>query len=120
MRNFQVLIENKTKILLVDHEFKKIKAFDSSYFIDKSHFEEDGTQNYLVFQPMYRYLKKIVNTYGISEWKSKGPSDEVIKPPDNSLAPIVGYANKKMYLEFNGRCLKQYKITYDHGKIVNI
>ena len=25
-----------------------------------------------------------------------------------------------MYLEFNGRCLKQDKITYDHGKIVNI
>ena len=25
----------------------KLKTFDSSYFIDKSHFEEDGTQNYL-------------------------------------------------------------------------
>ena len=29
---------------------KKLKTFDSSYFIGKSHFEEDGTQNYLVFQ----------------------------------------------------------------------
>ena len=111
---------NKTKNLLVDHEFKKLKAFDSSYFIDKSHFEENGTPSYLVYQPMCRYLKKIANTYGISEWKSKGPSDEVIKPPDNSLAPIVGYANKTMYLELNGRCLKQDKITYDHGKIANI
>ena len=25
---------------------KKLKAFDSSYFIGKTHFEEDGTQNY--------------------------------------------------------------------------
>ena len=25
------------------------KAFDSSHFIGKCHFEEDGTQNYLVF-----------------------------------------------------------------------
>ena len=25
-----------------------------------------------------------------------------------------------MYLEFNGGCLKQGKITYNHGKIVNI
>ena len=52
--------------------------------------------------------------------KSKGLSDEAIKPPDNSLAPILGYANKSMYLEFNRRCLKQSKIIYDHGKIVNM
>ena len=29
------------------------------YFGEKSHFEEDGTQNYLVFQPMYRYFKRV-------------------------------------------------------------
>ena len=53
------IITNKTKHLLVENEVKKLKAFDSSYFIGKSHFEEDGTQNYLVFQPMYRYFKII-------------------------------------------------------------
>ena len=37
----------------------KLQAFDSSYFCDKSHFEHNGTQNYLVFQPMYRCFKKI-------------------------------------------------------------
>ena len=42
---------NKTKNLHAENEFKKLKTFDSSYFIGKSHFEEDGTQNYLVFQP---------------------------------------------------------------------
>ena len=41
---------NKTKHLLVENELKKLKTFDSSYIIDKSYFEEDGTQNYLVFQ----------------------------------------------------------------------
>ena len=41
------------------NELKKLKAFVSSYFIGKSDFEEDGTQNYLVFQPMYRCFKKI-------------------------------------------------------------
>ena len=30
----------------------KLKTFDSSYFTGKSHFEEDGTQIYLVFQPI--------------------------------------------------------------------
>ena len=36
----------------------KPQAFDSSCFRGKSHFEDDDTQSYLVFQPMYRYLKK--------------------------------------------------------------
>ena len=44
------ITENKTKNLLVENELNKLKTFDSSYFIGKSHFEEDGTQNYLVFQ----------------------------------------------------------------------
>ena len=30
---------NKSKNLLVEHELKKLKTFDSSYFIGKSHFE---------------------------------------------------------------------------------
>ena len=43
---------NKTKNLLVENEFKKLKTFDSSYFRGKSHFvDNDGTENYLVFQP---------------------------------------------------------------------
>ena len=40
---------NKTKNLVVENELKKLKNFGSSYFIGKSHFEEEGRQNYLVF-----------------------------------------------------------------------
>ena len=47
---------NKSKHLLVENELKKLKTFNSSYFIGKSHFEEDGTQNYLVFQPINRFF----------------------------------------------------------------
>ena len=54
------ITSNKTKDLLVQNELKRIKTFVSSYFIDKSHSEEDGTQNYYVFQPMFRYFKIIV------------------------------------------------------------
>ena len=64
------IISNKTTNLLVENELKKLKTFDSSYSIRKSHFEEDSRQNYLVFQPMYRYFKRIANTKYISEWKS--------------------------------------------------
>ena len=28
------------------------------------------------------------------------------EPPDNSLAPTLGYDRKRMYSEFNGGCLK--------------
>ena len=48
---------NKTKHLLVENELNKIKSFDSNYFIGQSHFDEDGTQNYLVFEPIIRILK---------------------------------------------------------------
>ena len=54
------MTSNKTKHLLVENELKKLKTFDSSYFIGKSHFEVDGTKYWLVFQPMYRYFKRIV------------------------------------------------------------
>ena len=65
---------NKSKHLLIKKELNKLKIFDSSYFIGKSHFEEDGTQNYLVFQLLIRYFKLIVNNGYILSWKSKGLS----------------------------------------------
>ena len=34
---------NKTKHLLVENESKKLETFESSYFLGKSHFEDDGT-----------------------------------------------------------------------------
>ena len=34
---------NKTKEESIENELKKLKTFDSSYFIGKTHFEEDGT-----------------------------------------------------------------------------
>ena len=74
------ITSNKTKHVLVENELNKLKTFDSGYFIGKSHFEEDGTQNYLVFQPIFRYFK--INMIGVTNyvlsWKSKGLSDETI------------------------------------------
>ena len=75
------ITSNKTKHLLVENELKKLKTFDLSYFKGKGHFEEDGTQNYLVFQPMYRYFKRIAGVGSgnyIYFWKSKRFSNEII------------------------------------------
>ena len=117
------ITSNKTKNLLVENELNKFKTFDSSYVIGKSHFEEDGTQNYLVFQPLNKYFKVIDNTDFVSSWKSKGLSAETIKLPTtsyNSLTPIVSYYGTKTRVKFNGSCLKHSKISYTHGKVVNI
>ena len=117
------ITQNISKLLLAEIELNKLKAFDSSYFIGKSHFGEDGTQNYLVFQLMYRYFKVITNTDYISSWKSKGLSDESFKPPttsDNGLTPALNYYDTKIRVKFTVSCLKQSKISYNHGKAVNI
>ena len=58
--------ENKSKHLLVENELKKLKTFDSSYFIGKSHFDEDDTQSYLVFQTILKYFKVITNSDYVS------------------------------------------------------
>ena len=74
-----------------------MQAFDLSYFRGKSHFEEDGSEHHLVFQPMYRYFKKIIGVGRgdyIPFWKSEGLSDENITPlitSNHSLTPQPSY-----------------------------
>ena len=65
----------------------------------------------------------IVSTDYVSSWKSKGLSDETIKPPstsDNGLTTAVSYYGTKMGVKFFEICLKQPTISYTHGTIVNI
>ena len=107
------ITQNKTKHLLVENELNKLKTFDSGYFIGKSHFEEDGTQNYLVFQPMSKYFK-IGNSDYVLSWKSKGLSAESTTPrsaPNNFLNLSLNYLDAKIRVRFSGTCLKQDKST---------
>ena len=46
-------------------------------------------------------------------------SDESIKPPSTSN-PSLNYVWTKVRVKFRGDCLKQEKISFGHGKIVNI
>ena len=60
------------------------------------------------------YFKMAANPKYVSEWKSKGLSDESVKPPTtsgNSLNPLIDYVGYEIKLKFNGRCLKQVKVT---------
>ena len=60
----------------------------------------------------------------VSSWKSKGLSSESHTPrttSDNSLTPVLNYYDgPKIKVSFDRSCLKQDKVTFNHGKIVNI
>ena len=110
------------KLLRIKQKTSLLKI-DLSYFIGKSYFEEDGAQNYLVFQLIRRYLR--INGNYISSWKSKGLSDETITPYvsfDNNLTPLINHYGIKVSLKFKGSCLKQswLWLTYDYGHRVNV
>ena len=65
----------------------------------------------------------IANTDYVSSWKSKGLSDETIKPPttaDNILNPALSYYGTKTSVKFTGSCLQQPNVSHTHGKVVNI
>ena len=65
----------------------------------------------------------VTSTDYVSLWKSKGLSDETIKPSttsDNSLTPALSHYGTKTKVKFTGSCLKQPKISCTHGKVVNI
>ena len=84
---------------------------------------EDGFQAYVVFQPVHKYIKIFANTKYITLWKSKGWSDGSIKPfptSDKSLTPLIDYYSYQMRVKFNRSILRQSKVSYTHGKIVNI
>ena len=88
---------NKTKHLLVENELKKLKTFNAAYFRDKNYFEEDGTQSYLVFQPMQKYFKRIADVGSgnyIFFQKSKSLSDERLDADtasNHSVTPKLSY-----------------------------
>ena len=111
---------------MVENKLKKLQKFDAAYFRGKSYFEEDGTQNYLVLRPMYRYFKRIAGIGSgnyIYFWICKGLSDErldSITASNYKITPELSFYGTKTKVEFNGSCLKQDEVTYNHGKIVYI
>ena len=63
----------------------------------------------------------ITNPFSILSWQSKGLPTENIDPPATCLSPSINYVGNKIRVKFNGSCLKQSnKLTYTHGKVVNI
>ena len=115
------IVSNKAKDLLIESKLKKLKAFDSNYYHDKNYFDEDGIQNYLVFQSILKYFT--VNSSWITKWESKGLSNEsleVVSTSSNTLTPSVNYYREKARLKFTGSVLQQKIVTYRHRKVINL
>ena len=125
MLNCQVLTE-KLRQINQNICLLKLKTFDSNYFIGKSHFGENYKQNYLVFQPVYRCFKIIAgvgNGNNIYYLQSKEQSDERISLFTTSnyiVTPNLNYYGTKTRVGFYEVCLKQNKVTFNHGKVVSI
>ena len=75
---------------------------------------------------MYGYFKRVVGVGSGNYscfWKSKRLSDDNITASttnDYKLNSQLSYIGTKTRAEFRGSCLKQGKITFNHGKVVNI
>ena len=69
---------------------------------------------------MYTFLRRLAI---LKVSYHRNLKDDLIKSlnPIKPLAPTLKYTSTRMYVKFNGSCLKQDKITFNHhGKIVKI
>ena len=76
-----VILVAKAELKSEEDKITKLQTFELSCFRGESNFEDDETQNYLVFQSVLKYLKTAANTNKVTAWKSKELSDESMKPP---------------------------------------
>ena len=84
------ITSSKTKHLLVENQLKKLETFDSIYFCGKSHFTDDGSQNYLVFQTVSRYFKRVsANDSNILSWNLKDCLIKVLSLPLNLIKDLI-------------------------------
>ena len=120
------IVSSKTRDISIENELKRLKTFDLSYFRGKNHFDEDGNQNYYIFQPISKCLKvACVNDINyVLSWKSRGLNDvkiESIRTNNYLLNPrIDNYDTSKIRIKFDGSFLNRFPPTILHGNIVNI
>ena len=114
---------NKSKYFLVENELNKLEKFDGAYYRGKNYFEDDGTQNYLVFQGACKYFQdvdvsKALIKFHANSWISKGLSNEKMCSVTGFERPFIEYANSRIKLKFDESILRQ-KLSTSIGLIAN-
>ena len=116
---YRKIFSNKTKDLVIKNGLKKLKTFDSRYF-----FEDDGIQNYFIFQAIHKYFKTVsADNDTILLWRSKGFSNQSNKAtttPNKLLNSSLDYVGSRLKVNFTGDSLKQERLDFRYWKIVNI
>ena len=121
--------ENSSRVLSYEHKLKQrqdtINGLErvASYFRGKNYFDGDGTQNYLVFQGVYKYFEDVdvsetVIKFQASSGISKGLSDEKMSSDSGYTGPLIEYKNARIKLKFGGSILKE-KLSTSFGFIEN-
>ena len=104
-------LATKAELKAEQDKIVKLQTYDLSIFIGLSYFNNDGAQLYLIFQPIYKTVTTFSGlTYPISEWASKGLSNEKFTLPytaNKSLSPKLIWNKSRIRLKFEGTCLKQ-------------
>ena len=103
----------------------KLLRYDLSLFIGQGYFNNDGAQLYLIFEPTYKTNTTFSgDPFTISEWESKGLSNENLIPPytaNKSLSSKLLWNKWRLRLRFEGSCLKQGNITpFTPNNVVNL
>ena len=98
--------------MLVENKLKKLQISDSSLFTGQNYFNNDAAQLYVIFQPIYKTIiifSDLPRT--ISEWNSKGLSNEKIKPPYTAnkclSSKLIWMNNSRIRLKFKESSLKR-------------
>ena len=121
--------ENSSKVLSYEHKLKQredtINDLErvASYFGGKNYFDGDGTQNYLVFQGVYKYFEdidvsKTIIKFHANSWISKELSDEKISSIGGFTRLFIEDTNARIKLKFDGSILRE-KLSTSFGLIAN-
>ena len=90
----------------------ELQSYDLSNFVGQCYYKNDESQNYLMFQPIYKTITTFSGlTSIISEWESKGLSNakfNSLYTINKILSPKKAWMNNsRMRLGFQGSYLKQ-------------
>ena len=99
-------------------KLKNLQTFDLSYFIGKSYQDDNGSQTYLILQPIFESFEILLFL-----WKSKGLLEERITThatSDNRFAQkLTCIYNSEIAVKFEIISLKQDKVSFSHRNLVN-
>ena len=120
----QKSIQTKQKMCLLKMNLKNYRHLIQSISTDKVIWKWWYPRLFTVSANTKTFKKGFLYSYfHILSWKSKRLFDEIIKPRSTStniLNPLLNYVGTNWRVEFKEICLKQDKILFNHGKIVNI